>query len=568
MVLPVSGPLTLNQIAGEFVETYTDGDAHTLNQFYSGGIYVPVGTTNGMGDIIPATGPLTINMFYGAASGFVWNIMAETSPVIRVWVTWTLIPNVLDYVFRFRKKVASGAPNPWSLAAANLNRDTDPTTLDLTISSLNLSIGDIVEAQATYFDPSLQPWSPIKEVTIAAPPVPTPSNLRIDQIAQTTARARWDAPTVAAGLTFVRYEAAIASSGQSFATDTEYTSNSISFTGLVANTGYRVRVLAVFRNSANVLVKSAYVNTTFTTLSEPTEDCTEWTANGSPTTEYGEWSDWSDWAPSPCVAGDTQTRTRQRSVTRVISETRTCDGDDVQTRTRRERQTPELGTDTQTRPCPDEPTCFSECSAWTTTRTENEVTTVDLPPVEGEWTPSSCPISGSQTRTDTFTRIVTTRRYLHQTRTCGPNAPSNCPRTQRIPDGSAPTVVTTTESLPPKTRACCYIGPWGTAYIASRTLTPWQNVGSVTWGEWSECIPEGEPTDEPGSNLGTRHRSGTVSQEATQVTVWRQDRQITSACPSGTATFRTSTVTLTANDPGGGFLRRTATVSEDEVCFI
>ena len=683
MVLPTEGRLSFSEIAEEFDDDFPANYPYALSQFYAAGKYVPAGQFNGAGEPIPTSGTLKLSDFYGAAKisdEQVRNLRVTARTLTSLSFAWDP-PVTPDVGYRFQLRLY--APDGTYQVVGNPPSSQRPTTW--TANGLTPDTEYQFWIQAQFLSPFRRgPFVSITVKTLALV-IPAPSNLRFDQITETTARARWDAPTgVPAGLTFVRYEGAIAISGEAFGTDASTTSASMNLTGLTPGTAYDARMLAVFRTAAAAEVKSAYITASFTTESE---DCTEWTPNGEPTTEYGDWSDWSAWTPNPCVQGETQTRSRQRTVTRLIPEKRTCDGNDEQTRIRRDAQAPEIdpqnkpcedvtgceceewvtdrtenevstsdgpvtwgewsewsgwtppvclastgerfrtrsrsGTfvrttttqaylvqsrtctvtgedrracdgfaesrrvaagnpvittamitthdpDSQTDPCPAPPLC--ECEEWVTDRTENEVSTSDGPVTWNPW-PTHCPSSGVQERTGTLLRTTTTQAYLVQSRTCtvtgeDRRACDGFAESRRVAVGN-PVETSTRVAATPQTRCCCYIGGWGAAYIESRTLTPWQDVGPVVWGDWGDCIPGGEGSDEPNSGivLGTQFRFGRVPQEATQVTVWRQDRTISSCCPAGTQTSRTSTEIKTASDPGHGFLSRTVTTSEDRTCI-
>jgi hypothetical protein len=68
MNLPLSGPLSLQQIQAEFGGT----NPISLNEYYAGGAYVPVGavsTTDGITYTpIPTSGAISISNFYGSTS--------------------------------------------------------------------------------------------------------------------------------------------------------------------------------------------------------------------------------------------------------------------------------------------------------------------------------------------------------------------------------------------------------------------------------------------------------------------------------------------------------------------
>lgn len=62
MTLPVSGPLSLQDIANEFGGTHPV----SLSQYYAGGGLVPAGTT-GINGPVPSSGPISIWNFYGVS---------------------------------------------------------------------------------------------------------------------------------------------------------------------------------------------------------------------------------------------------------------------------------------------------------------------------------------------------------------------------------------------------------------------------------------------------------------------------------------------------------------------
>lgn len=63
MPLPTSGPLSLNDIKGEF----GGPTSPSLGDYYAGGIYVPAGTTGTNGPV-PSSGPISIRNFYGTSN--------------------------------------------------------------------------------------------------------------------------------------------------------------------------------------------------------------------------------------------------------------------------------------------------------------------------------------------------------------------------------------------------------------------------------------------------------------------------------------------------------------------
>lgn len=64
MTLPTSGPLSLNDIKGEF-----GGPASpSLGDYYAGGTYVPAGTSGTYGAVPTAGNPISIRNFYGTTS--------------------------------------------------------------------------------------------------------------------------------------------------------------------------------------------------------------------------------------------------------------------------------------------------------------------------------------------------------------------------------------------------------------------------------------------------------------------------------------------------------------------
>lgn len=62
MTLPTSGPLSLNDIKGEF----GGPTSPSLGDYYAGGTYVPAGTTGTYG-AVPSSGQISIQNFYGTS---------------------------------------------------------------------------------------------------------------------------------------------------------------------------------------------------------------------------------------------------------------------------------------------------------------------------------------------------------------------------------------------------------------------------------------------------------------------------------------------------------------------
>lgn len=67
MPLPSSGPLSLNDIAGEF----GGSTPHSLSEYYAGGGLVPAGTTGTYG-AVPSSGTISIQNFYGTSNVVLW----------------------------------------------------------------------------------------------------------------------------------------------------------------------------------------------------------------------------------------------------------------------------------------------------------------------------------------------------------------------------------------------------------------------------------------------------------------------------------------------------------------
>ena len=66
MTLPASGPLSLNDIKGEF----GGPTSPSLGDYYAGGTYVPPGTTGTYG-AVPSSGAISIRNFYGTSNAIV-----------------------------------------------------------------------------------------------------------------------------------------------------------------------------------------------------------------------------------------------------------------------------------------------------------------------------------------------------------------------------------------------------------------------------------------------------------------------------------------------------------------
>ena len=67
MPLPSSGPLSLNDIAGEF----GGSQPHSLSEYYAGGGLVPAGTSGTYG-AVPSSGTISIQNFYGTSNVVYW----------------------------------------------------------------------------------------------------------------------------------------------------------------------------------------------------------------------------------------------------------------------------------------------------------------------------------------------------------------------------------------------------------------------------------------------------------------------------------------------------------------
>lgn len=66
MALPSSGPLSLNDIKGEF----GGPTSPSLGNYYAGGTYVPPGTTGTYG-AVPSSGAISIQNFYGTSNAVI-----------------------------------------------------------------------------------------------------------------------------------------------------------------------------------------------------------------------------------------------------------------------------------------------------------------------------------------------------------------------------------------------------------------------------------------------------------------------------------------------------------------
>lgn len=66
MTLPTSGPLSLNDIKGEF----GGPTSPSLGDYYAGGSYVPAGTS-GTNGAVPSTGTISISNFYGTSNAII-----------------------------------------------------------------------------------------------------------------------------------------------------------------------------------------------------------------------------------------------------------------------------------------------------------------------------------------------------------------------------------------------------------------------------------------------------------------------------------------------------------------
>lgn len=68
MALPTSGALSLQAIQTEFGGT----NPISLSEYYAGGLYVPAGTT-GTNGIVPSSGLISFDKFYGTQAGYTFN---------------------------------------------------------------------------------------------------------------------------------------------------------------------------------------------------------------------------------------------------------------------------------------------------------------------------------------------------------------------------------------------------------------------------------------------------------------------------------------------------------------
>ena len=62
MTLPSSGVISISDLRTEF----SGPTPSSLSDYYSGGTYVPAGTQNGSGTVIPTSGTIALSNFYGA----------------------------------------------------------------------------------------------------------------------------------------------------------------------------------------------------------------------------------------------------------------------------------------------------------------------------------------------------------------------------------------------------------------------------------------------------------------------------------------------------------------------
>ena len=85
MTLPADGPLTLQQIAGEF----GGGAPYSMSNYYAGGPNVPAGTTGTHG-AVPASGPISVYNFYGTSKYVPGTITYSTPGTFQ----WTVPPAV------------------------------------------------------------------------------------------------------------------------------------------------------------------------------------------------------------------------------------------------------------------------------------------------------------------------------------------------------------------------------------------------------------------------------------------------------------------------------------------
>lgn len=127
MTLPSSGPLSMNDIAGEF----GGSTPHALNEYYAGGGLVPAGTSGTYG-AVPSSGTISIQNFYG------------TSAVILPGV-----PSSLVYTTTSPTTLAAVIGNPATGSPFTQYRiTTTPTTSTTTSSTPTVCISNLSSSTA------------------------------------------------------------------------------------------------------------------------------------------------------------------------------------------------------------------------------------------------------------------------------------------------------------------------------------------------------------------------------------------------------------------------------------
>jgi hypothetical protein len=138
MTLPSSGPLSLNDIKGEF----NGPGSPSLGDYYAGGSYVPPGTSGTYG-AVPSSGPISIQNFYG------------TSATLQT-ISLTVGNSGIYYGYNNNFPFGSISPNTLSFAG---NAFCDAIVSDGTYFYLSSTVGGISQSVFTTLNANGTPFA-------------------------------------------------------------------------------------------------------------------------------------------------------------------------------------------------------------------------------------------------------------------------------------------------------------------------------------------------------------------------------------------------------------------------
>lgn len=133
MALPTSGPLSLNDIQGEF------GGANpiSLSEYYAGGGLVPPGTTGTYG-AVPSSGEISIRNFYGTAATGPLSIIISPSSLYNIFSGTGTVTS--DPATGIASGGSGGYSYAWTFVSGNSYTINNPFTDTATFSTF-LSAG-------------------------------------------------------------------------------------------------------------------------------------------------------------------------------------------------------------------------------------------------------------------------------------------------------------------------------------------------------------------------------------------------------------------------------------------